>query len=68
MQRNIYLIGFMGCGKTTVGGQLAIYQGKKFLDLDSLIIKEAHASIPQIFRNHGEIGRASCRERVYVLV
>ena len=54
MQGNIYLVGFMGCGKTTVGGQLAIYEGKKFIDIDALIVKEAHLSIPRIFKNYGE--------------
>ena len=54
MQRNIYLVGFMGCGKTTVGGQLAIYQGKKFQDIDALIVKEADMAIAEIFKRYGE--------------
>lgn len=54
MQSNIYLIGFMGCGKTTVGGHLATYLGKKFQDLDEMIINEANMPIATIFQEYGE--------------
>lgn len=34
---NIVLCGFMGCGKTTVGRNLARKSGRKFVDMDSYI-------------------------------
>ena len=34
---NIILIGFMGCGKTTVGKKLASMSGRKFLDMEMCI-------------------------------
>ena len=38
---NIILIGFMGCGKTTVGKKLASMSGRKFLDMDDEIVRRA---------------------------
>ena len=32
--RNVVLCGFMGCGKTTVGRQLAALSGRRFVDMD----------------------------------
>lgn len=52
--RNIYLVGFMGCGKTTIGEQLALYQGKKFCDLDRIIVEEAGMPITTVFERYGE--------------
>ena len=37
MIMNIYLVGFMGTGKTSVGRQLAKEKGWSFVDLDELI-------------------------------
>ncbi len=51
---NIYLIGFMGCGKTTVGKKLASKLGKPFIDLDLQIEEEQGRSIRQIFEEFGE--------------
>ncbi len=53
--KNIALIGFMGTGKTAVGQLLAKKLGLKFLELDSLIEQKAGKSIPEIFRQDGEI-------------
>jgi shikimate kinase len=54
---SIALIGFMGTGKSTIGRLLAKELGNtyKFLDMDTLIIKNAGKSIPQIFQEEGEI-------------
>ena len=41
----IYLVGFMGCGKSTVGSALADELGWSFFDLDQEIEKAASASI-----------------------
>jgi shikimate kinase len=53
---NVILIGFMGCGKTTVGQLLARQLGFRFLDTDQLIVKKARRSIPDIFSQEGEAG------------
>lgn len=51
---NIFLCGFMGAGKTTVGKVLAKKMGRRFIDLDHYIEQQAGCSIPQIFEQHGE--------------
>lgn len=51
---NIYLIGFMGTGKSTVGRQLAGEAGFRFLDLDEEIEKEQGRKIREIFAQDGE--------------
>lgn len=54
MKRNIYLCGFMGCGKSTVGRALAAKLGAEFLDMDDRIAARAGMSVPEIFEKHGE--------------
>ncbi len=53
---NIYLIGFMGAGKSTVGRDLAARLGRPFCDTDELIEKRAGLTIPEIFDALGEDG------------
>ena len=50
----IFLCGFMGCGKSTVGRELAALMDKPFTDMDSYIEKKAGMSIPEIFAEKGE--------------
>jgi shikimate kinase len=50
----VALIGFMGCGKTTVGRLLAARLGYAFLDLDQWIEARQGRSIRQIFQEAGE--------------
>jgi len=50
----IYLVGFMGCGKTTVGRELARMLEWKFVDLDDEIERRAEVSISEIFAQRGE--------------
>ncbi len=50
----IFLIGMMGCGKSTTGKQLANLLGWPFIDLDRLIEDESGLSIPEIFSRYGE--------------
>ena len=52
--RNVYLIGFMGAGKSTVGRLLAERLGMGFLDTDELIAARAGLPIPEIFSRLGE--------------
>jgi shikimate kinase len=51
---NIYLIGMMGCGKSTVGQLLAQQTGYSFLDTDTSIEQVTKQSITNIFANLGE--------------
>ena len=51
---NIYLVGFMGTGKTTVGRELAGRLGLKFVDIDDLIVDKEKRSINDIFAESGE--------------
>ncbi len=50
----IYLLGFMGCGKTVVGELLAREYGWPFIDLDTVIEAGQGATIREIFENAGE--------------
>lgn len=52
---NIYLIGFMGTGKSTIGHALAQRIGWEFLDLDQMIEEREGRSIPDIFSAEGEV-------------
>lgn len=51
---NIFLCGFMGSGKTTVGKALSTDLNMDFIDLDKLIEIENNESINEIFKNKGE--------------
>lgn len=51
---NISLIGFMGCGKTTVGQILAKKMGYSFKDIDGVIEEQEGKTISKIFRHRGE--------------
>ena len=59
-QRNVYLIGPMGSGKTAVGRRLATLLGKQFIDSDAEIEKRTGVDIRYIFEREGE---ARFRER-----
>ena len=54
--RAIFLVGFMGSGKSSVGQELARRLRWDFLDLDAHIESRERRTIPEIFRNHGEPG------------
>ena len=53
-KKNIYLIGFMGAGKSTVGTLLSSELSMPFIDLDEKIVERYQCSINQIFRQQGE--------------
>ena len=53
---NLYLVGMMGSGKSTVGPLLAKALGYRFLDADAVISQAAGCSIPEIFERDGEEG------------
>lgn len=50
----IYLIGFMGSGKTTVGRALAERLGWRFIDIDGDIEESEKVAISEIFESRGE--------------
>ncbi len=50
----IFLCGFMGCGKSTIGEKLAQKLETPFVDMDAYIEEQAGMKIPEIFSEHGE--------------
>lgn len=56
MNGNIFLVGLMGAGKTTVGKVLAKHLSKTFYDSDHEIEKRTGVKIPLIFEIEGEAG------------
>ena len=52
--KNIYLVGFMGAGKTTISMALQELTGRTVVDTDALIVKREGMSIPAIFAQKGE--------------
>lgn len=55
-EKNIFLIGMMGAGKTTIGKSLANYLSKVFVDSDHEIQLRTGVKIPLIFEIEGEAG------------
>ena len=56
MDRHIFLIGMMGCGKSTMGRRLARLTGAACLDLDEEIVRREGRTIPEIFADAGDAG------------
>jgi shikimate kinase len=54
MTDKIFLIGFMGSGKSTHGKKLAKLLNKPFIDLDNYIEKKEELSVQEIFEKKGE--------------
>ncbi|BCZ18912.1 Shikimate kinase AroK [Helicobacter sp. NHP19-012] len=54
LNNKIWLIGFMGCGKSTLGACLAKVLGYRFLDTDLQIATQENLSIERIFKEKGE--------------
>jgi shikimate kinase len=52
--RAVFLVGFMGAGKSSVGQALAARLGWRFVDLDRQIEESAGASVAEIFAQRGE--------------
>jgi shikimate kinase len=61
---NIFLIGFMGAGKSTVGIRLAQQLGCEFTDLDQLIVAREGMSIAAVFAARGEFYFRDCESAV----
>ena len=52
---NIVLLGYMGCGKTTIGKIISKITGKRFIDLDSYIESTTNQTISNMFSSKGEV-------------
>lgn len=65
---NVYLTGIMGCGKSTIGKELAWRLGREFIDVDEYIEQSQEKSIPRIFEEEGESGfrriETACLRRI----
>ncbi|PCJ66467.1 MAG: hypothetical protein COA58_06730 [Bacteroidetes bacterium] len=51
---HIFLTGFMGVGKTTIGKELSVITHLPFIDLDEQITQITSKSIPELFKEKGE--------------
>jgi shikimate kinase len=65
---NIFLVGLMGAGKTTVGRQLAKQLGKTFIDSDQEIEARTGVRIPVVFEIEGEAGFRKREETIIELL
>ena len=52
----LFLTGYMGSGKSTVGRAVARILGWEFIDLDAAVVAQGGLDIPSIFRREGEAG------------
>ena len=62
--RPIFLIGYMGSGKTTLGRALARRLGMEFIDLDHYIEGRYHATVSDLFATRGEEGFRDLERRM----
>lgn len=56
MMQRIFLIGYMGAGKTTLGKSLSSVMNLPFIDLDQFIESRQHKTVKEIFAEVGEDG------------
>lgn len=52
--KRIYLVGFMGCGKSAIGKRLHTLTDIPFYDMDHEISEQMQMTIPEIFEQYGE--------------
>ena len=62
--RPIFLVGFMGSGKSTLGKALSKATGLRFIDLDTYIECRYHANVRDIFAEKGESGFRDIEQRM----
>src|SRR6266481_474026 len=54
MDQRIVIVGFMGCGKTTVAKALAARLGCGLADLDAIVSAQQNMSVPELIKEQGE--------------
>lgn len=54
IMKTLFLVGYMGCGKSTLGRKLARRLGAAFADTDTLVEEREGASVADVFRYEGE--------------
>ncbi len=54
MEHNIFLIGFMGSGKSTISDYLSQHYAMEKIEMDQMIAQQEGMSISEIFQTHGE--------------
>jgi shikimate kinase len=64
--RRVFLVGFMGAGKTSVGRALAARMGWQFCDLDQMIERRERKAVAEIFASQGESGFRQAETRALV--
>lgn len=64
--RKIILLGYMGCGKSTIANKLSKNIGIPFVDLDIKIEEKVNLSINAIFEKHGEIYFRKLEHEVFI--
>lgn len=64
MMSHLFLLGFMGAGKTTVGAELARCLELPFVDLDERVVQQTGRSIMAIFETEGEFFFREVESRV----
>ena len=52
--KNIFLIGFMGCGKSTVAAHLFEEYGFQIIEMDQVLVERVGMSISEMFEKYGE--------------
>ena len=63
-QQLIFLIGFMGCGKSTLGKKVAKKTGYSFIDLDELIVNKIGMSISTYFETYSEASFRAVEQQI----
>ena len=53
MQQHIYLIGYRGAGKSTIGAQLAAALGCTFIDTDQVVSRQCRMAIAELVSTQG---------------
>lgn len=62
--KRIFLIGYMGSGKTTLGRAFARETGLDFIDLDGYVEERLHKTVSEIFAEQGENGFREVERRL----
>ena len=64
--RKIILLGYMGCGKSTIASRLSKRTGISFVDLDKRIEERTNLSINEIFEQKGELYFRKLEREIFI--